>query len=332
MAFVICHLTGRLIDRCLASVVQTIGVTYETVVLTSDPTYTTDRARQYFVEGGPAHKRNVGVTLTRAPVIVFLDDDVEIGPYCAYEFWKFLQATPKCAMGFAKIYKMEEGRRDEFDAAGSWLTFTGFLYDRAGNHQRDTGQYDQAERILSSKSATCAIKRTSFLQAGGFDASYFILGEESDLAWRCWLRGWECWYVPSAVSWHAFGCPTLKPKQEFYVDERIFFRGPSNYCSMLITNCGAWRLGLMLCCQVCAWVCAAAGFALRGHPARAGMVLAGLWDGLVRRLPSHRRKRRSVQAHRCIRDAELFQSISYSPPFRYYLMRLWRYWTSQLHG
>ena len=332
VAFVVCHHTGRLIDRCLASVVQTVGVTYETVVITSDPTYTTDRARQYYVEGGPAHKRNVGVTLTRAPIIIFLEDDVEISPYCAYEFWKFLGANPKCAMGFAKIYKMEEGRRDEFDDAGAWITWTGFLWSRAGNYQRDTGQFEANQQCLAGKSATCVIRRRAFNSSGGFDKDYYILGEETDLAWRCWLRGWECWYVPSAVSWHAFGCERLKPKKDYYVDERVFYRGASNYVSLLLTNCSAGTLWTTLPVHLLGWLWAAAGFALTGQTSASRLVLAGLWDGLVRRLPSTLRKRQSVQSSRRVSERVLRRTILYRPSWTYYLTRLSRYWTTQQHG
>ena len=331
VAFVVCHHRGRLIDRCLASVVQTIGVTYETVVLTSDATYTTDQARQYFVEGGPAHKRNVGVTLTRAPVIVFLDDDTEISPYCAYEFWKFLQEHPKCAMGFAKIFKMEEGRRDEFDDCGSWLTKTGFLFSRAGNYHRDRGQFDTAERCLASKSASCAVRRNAFTTVGGFDRDYFILGEETDLAWRCWLKGWEVWYVPMAVSWHAFGCETLKPKADYYTIERTMTYGCRNYLSLLWTNLGSLRLATIFPLHLSAWLLASMGFCLRGDYRRGMAVLRGLHE-FVGRLPTLLRKRCRVQSTRTRSDRELFRHIHQTTYVTYYLKRLWRYWTTQLHG
>ena len=331
MAFVICHLTGRLIDRCLASVVQTVGVTYETVVLTSDPTYTTNQARQYFVEGGPAHKRNVGVTLTRAPVIVFLDDDVEISLYCAYEFWKFLGDYPKCAMGFAKIYKMEEGRRDEFDDAGSWLTWTGFLWARAGNGQCDNGQFGEPRRCLSSKSATCGVRREAFQRVGGFDRDYYILGEETDLAWRCWLKGYEVWYVPTAVSWHAFGCESLKPKADYYTIRRTMTYGCRNYLSLLWTNLGTARFTIIFPLHLSAWLVASVGFCLRGDNRRGMAVLRGLQE-FSSRLPTLLRKRSRVQSTRVVSDRTLFRHIYYHPHFSYYLTRMYRYLTTQLHG
>lgn len=331
MAFIIPHHTGRLIDRCLASVKTTVGVRYETVVLTSDRTYTTTEAAQYFVEGGPAHKRNVGASVTRAPVLVFLDDDVEISPYTAYAFWRFLEETPACGMAFAKIYKMAEGRRKELDDCGSWLTWTGFLFARAGNRQLDRGQFETPQRVLASKSATCAIRRDAFTRVGGFDAKYYILGEDSDIAWRVWLQGLEVWYVPTAVSWHAFGCETLKPKADYYTIERTMTYGCRNYLSLLWTNLGTARLCTTFPTHLSAWFAAALGFSLSGDARRGLAIMRGVW-AFVRRLPDLFRKRHRVQSTRVISDRTLFRHISYNPSFSYYLNRMYRYWNSQLHG
>ena len=139
LTVIICHHQSRaLIARCLDSLKQSKGVTFQTLVITSDPTYVDNWSTLYYVEGGPAHKRNIGVLRSQSHYLVFLDDDVEVSPYCLYTFWRWMEEHPRCGMAFAKIYKMEEGRRDEFDACGNWLTWTGFLWDRASNYLRDT--------------------------------------------------------------------------------------------------------------------------------------------------------------------------------------------------
>ena len=306
-------------------------MTAEVFVITSDTTFDHPQATVLYDTGGPAHKRNVGTLRSTADTVVYLDDDVEVSPYCFYELWRFLEEHPQCGMAFGKIYKMEAGRRDEFDACGSWLTWTGFLYDRAGNARRDSGQYDEALPILASKSATCAIRKPCFERVGGFDATYYILGEETDLAWRCWLSGWEVWYVPTAVSWHAFGCETLKPKADYYTIRRTMTYGCRNYLSLLWTNLGPLRLATIFPVHLSAWLVAALGFAVRGDRTRAVAVLRGLFE-FAYRLPTLHRKRRRVQSTRTCTDRDLWPLIARSPGMRYYLNRLMRYWKTQLHG
>lgn len=304
-------------------------MTYEVIVVTSDRSFNHPRARLLFDEGGPAHKRNLGVLSSLGRVDIFLDDDTEVSPYCLYELWQWLEDHPTCGMAFAKIYNME--RRNEFDDCGSWLTWTGFLWARAGNYTVDEGQFNQPLRCLASKSATCAIRREVFLQIGGFDASYFILGEDTDIAWRCWLQGWEVWYVPTAVSWHAFGCESLKPRADYYTVQRTMTYGCRNYLSLLWTNLGTARLCRTLPLHLSTWLVSAMGFTFTGDWRRGVAIMRGLSE-FVQRLPALQRKRHRVQAARVCSDRALWPSIAYSPGIGYYAKRLWRYWTSQLHG
>lgn len=335
VSVIVCHHVGRdLLNRCIQSYRNAYwSYPYtELIVVTSDPTLTNPLIdKLLFLEDGPAAKRNLGVEHATGEVIVFLDDDVEIKSDCLKAFVDFFADHPDAGMLFAKIYKMEEGRRDEFDDCGSWLTASGFLYARAGAGQRDRGQYETAVPILASKSATCAIRRSAFESSGGFDPTYYILGEETDLAWRVWLSGLTVWYVPTAISWHAFGCESLKPKADYYTIERTMTYGARNYLSLLWTHLGTARLVAILPAHVSAWIAALLGFSARGDGRRALAIMRGLWQALYR-LPDLCRKRHHSQSRRRVSDRHLWPLISYQPPVSYYATRLWRYWTTQLHG
>ena len=343
---IIPHHTGyALLQRCLQSVLASQGVSFHVILVTSAPVtehqqflseFGADRRFTYWYEqGGPAHKRNYGVAHggeVQSTYVVFLDDDVEVSPYCLYEFYLWMEDHPRCGMAFAKIYKMEEGRRDEFDDCGSWLTRSGFLFARSGNGQVDRGQFDKPCRCLSSKSATCVVRNRAFMDVTGFDRDYFILGEETDMAWRMWLKGWEVWYVPTATSWHAFGCESLKPKLTYYTHERIFYRGCKNYLSLLFTNLGLAKLYAILPLHLSLWATAAVGFCFRkGGASCAVQIMRGMQDFFLS-LPSLQRKRHHVQSTRVVSDRDLWPLISYTPPLTYYWHRLRRYVSQGLHG
>src|SRR3990167_4958866 len=117
VSVIICHHTGQdLLARCLASVATSKGVEVETIVVPSDPTYLNEEARVYFLQDGPAAKRNLGVRQASASMIAFLDDDCEIGPYTLYELSQWIVDHSQTGMAYGKIRKMD--RRDIFDAAG----------------------------------------------------------------------------------------------------------------------------------------------------------------------------------------------------------------------
>lgn len=333
LSVVICHHTGRrFLEACLASVAGSQGVTFETLVITSDPEYYVPDplahwVEAHYVEGGPAHKRNVGVDKSRGQYLVFLDDDATVSPYTLYEFWRGFQVLPQAKMLFARIYNSE--RRQELDDCGSWLTWTGFLYARAGDADRlDSATLLRPTRCLASKSAGCAIRRTTFYDVGGFDATYFILGEETDLAWRVWLRGGEVWYWPTAVLWHAFNT-SAKPVADYYTLERIHYRGVRNYLSLLWTSLGTLRLVSILPLHLSLWLVAAVGFSLRGQRNRGWLILRGIWDFWTH-LPTAKRQR--VQSTRVCTDRQLWPLIAYAPHWTYYPQRMIRYVWNGLHG
>ena len=336
LSVVVCHHKGReLLKRCLDSVYNSKGVTFEVILVTSDSSLHHDTwlkeypaLRVIFAEGGPAYKRNFGVQFAKGKYYAFLDDDVELSLNCLYHMWMFMEMTPKCGMQFTKILNME--RRNEFDDCGSWLTRTGFLYARSGNHQKDRGQYDQPERCASSKSATCLARPEAFRESGGFDSAYYILGEETDLSYRMWLRGWETWYNPRAVSWHAFGT-SLKPRPDYYTIERVHFHGCKNYINFLCTNLSLKQLIPTLPIHLAIWVASSVGFLCIGEWRRSWQI----WRGIGWNLANWQKtsaKRRLVQSTRVVTDKELLPLVMRNVPLSYYLNRFWRYLGTQLHG
>ena len=74
--------------------------------------------------------------------------------------------------------------------------------------------------------AALAIRDRCFDAIGGFDAGYFLYGEETDLCWRAHQAGWRVRFVAGAVVEHDGGGSTGDPgahARRFLVSERRFF-------------------------------------------------------------------------------------------------------------
>ncbi len=332
LSVVICAHTQTFLPGALQALAQSVGVTWETWVITSQNPLTLTQVpgiHYLWHTGSPAEKRDFAVGFTRAPFLVFLDDDVEVRPDTLYQLHRFLQETPACSMAFCRIYNAE--RPTELDDAGSWLSPTGFLYARAGDPRADRRDIEQVDRpCLASKSATCIIRRRAYTRAGGFDAEYGILGEETALAWKVWLTGGQVWYTPRAVSAHWFNT-TRKRTSEHYTPERIFRHGARNYVMLLCTMLGLGRLWWMLPLHVGAWLVAALGMLLRGKLLPAWLILRGLTEA-AQWGPRIAQRRRWIQRKRVITDRALFSHIAWSPPVGYYLRRMRQYVVTGLHG
>ena len=330
LSVVICHHRGDLIRGCLESLRKSVGVTYEIITVTSDTLYY-KRGEDIvlYEQGGPAHKRNVGVAASRGQYLIFLDDDIlDLSPYALYNLWQAFQEHPRAGMVYARIYNAE--RRQELDSAGSWLTPSGFLYAREGEQNLTEPEITTPIRCLAAKSAGCAVRREVFYEVGGFDASYEILAEESELSLRIWLRGYEVWWWPDAIMWHAFNT-RYKPVADYYTKARIFRNGARNYPTMLLTTFGASRLVWMLPLHLLGWSVALLGFCVMGKGTNAWWVGRGLWEA-VQRLPQTLRKRHQVQRSRMVSDRALMPHIARFPTPAYYVRRLRRYWINQVHG
>ena len=285
-----------------------------------------EEVKTYHLLGGPDRKRNESLKLCSYDLIAFFDDDIEATTDCVYEMATKLE-DDTVGMVFGKTLNMEF--RDRFDEAGSFLTWTGFLWAR-GDRQKDIGQFETCEPVLAGKSASCMIKRSIFVEIGRFDINYEILGEETDLAWRVWLSGSTVLYVPKSVAYHAFNT-RFKPI-DFYVPKRVYYNGCRNYLSMLYTNLGKknWIVPVMI--QTCAWSFAAFCMVITGRIRSAYWIVRGLFY-FYSNMREIWNKRLYVQRNlRKVRDEKLFPIILKNPPLSYYLKRLVSYVRTGLHG
>ena len=325
---ILCHHVGRdLILRSIRSLLNQKNVELEIIVVTSDKTANFHNTKTVYVQGGPAHKRNVGFRFATHDLIAFFDDDIEATPTAIHEMAIVLKRE-KVGAVFGKLLNMEF--RDRFDEAGSFLTSSGFLWARAESGCLDQGQYDSVESILSGKSAAMLIRRGVFAEIGMFDASYEILGEETDLSWRVWLSGWKVLYVPSSVTYHAFNT-RFKPKS-MYTPGRVYKNGCRNYLTMTYTHWGKKRWIIPLMTQITVWTAAGIGMFLTGKFEASINIFKGLgyffWN--IRAIWE---KRANVQWRlRKVSDKDLMPIIHRDPSFSYYYKRFFHYIGTGKHG
>lgn len=325
---VICHHTGTLLFGCLESVFKSKDVTYEVIVMTSNEELAMKGIKGCLVihhTGMPAEKRNAGVRVAKGKYIAFFDDDVTIDPLCLYHLKDGL--GPSIGMTYGRLWNMEH--RNRFDEAGGYLTWTGFIWSRAGQNDIDKGQYSKDEYVLAGKSASCMVKKDIFQKVGGFDEDFGILGEETDLSWRIWLMGKMVLYCPQATGWHAFNTK-FKPPEKYYTSSRVHFNGCRNYLTMLIKNLGKEHLWIIPIHTVIWFI---AGLAMIGTlKIRQGVnILKGI-KYVLTHLKEILEKRGQTQHIRVKDDEELWPSIYRKTPRGYAIKRFLRYLRIGLHG
>ena len=106
-------------------------------------------------------------------------------------------------------------------------------------------------------SGACFLARRRALEElGGFDESYFMYAEDTDLCWRARRAGWGVAYVPGAVVTHLQGVSTARrPYRMLVAHHRSVFRFATR------TERGWRRLALpaMAVSSRCVWASCAPG-------------------------------------------------------------------------
>jgi GT2 family glycosyltransferase len=201
---------SALLDRCLTALAGSDLCEYEVVAVDDGSTDNTAQVLRRHVgrlpltalaqprNAGPAAARNRGVAAARAPLILFVDDDIVVTSTLLRRHLELHDASSDpllCVLGRVDWHPD--------------LTVTPFMrwLDRSGlQFAYDTwlreGQVDPPYAAFYT--ANLSVNRELLVEAGGFDERFpFPAYEDMELAYRLTQRGLKMHYRPAALAWHA---------------------------------------------------------------------------------------------------------------------------------
>lgn len=187
---------------------------------------------------GFAEGNNRGAAEARGEILVFLNTDTRVTPGWLRALVAPLAGDDRDTAATASKMLDWEGRGLDFPV---YATLLGMPYaSRDARQFRDPEDYDSPHYLLFPSGGAMAIRRDVFLDAGGFDADYFMYHEDVDLGWRLWLLGHRVLYVPTAVVHHrSGGSAGSDPALLHYLNER-------NALYTIMKNAGdAWLARLL---------------------------------------------------------------------------------------
>ncbi|MFN3215689.1 MAG: glycosyltransferase family 2 protein [Acidimicrobiales bacterium] len=130
--------------------------------------------------------RNLGAATATADVLAFLDDDATIAaPEAVRAALARFAAEPDLGVVALRIVDPESGHTM-----------------RRHVPRLRSGDADRSGPVTSFLGGACIIRRSSFVEVGGYEAALFYALEETDLAWRLVDAGWRIDYVAEAVVHH----------------------------------------------------------------------------------------------------------------------------------
>lgn len=202
-----------LIPSCLDSLRRQTFRDFEAVVVDDGSTDgSVDLIRRDYPEvrlftmkanSGFAAAANAGIAEARGDLVALLNNDAEADGRWLEELQRASLASPEFDFFASKILLHE--RRDIIHSAGDYYTLGGVPGNR-GVWEKDDGWFDQAEEVFGACAAAAAYRR-QLLEAMSwrgktFDEALFMYCEDVDFNLRARLRGFRCFYVPTARVYH----------------------------------------------------------------------------------------------------------------------------------
>ena len=199
----------KYLEGCLKSLAQQTDQDFEILMIdngSSDGSvpwvrehYPGVRIRAYRRNTGFCHAVNAGIRLSSSRYVLLLNNDVVCDPGMVFHLHRAMEDRPRAFSCCARLLQMSDP--DRIDDAGDYYTILGWAFARGKDEERD--RYRTEEKVFAC-CAACAIYRRSMLgKTGLFDERHFAYLEDIDIGYRAQRFGYENWYIPQAVVYHA---------------------------------------------------------------------------------------------------------------------------------
>ncbi len=167
---------------------------------------------------------------------------------------------------------------------------------------------NEGEQILYADGASLFIKKSLFMQLGGFDDEYFMYAEEVDLCWRVLLSGFDVTAVPRAIVGHKSAGTFVMSEETYCVNKFRRYLAERNSLRTLLKNYSAFTLLYMLPLRVILTFEQIFLFMMVNSDFVMVEIRAIIWN--VKRLKETFTLRNFVQTNRRVSDRKIMKRMS----------------------
>ncbi|HSW48780.1 MAG TPA: glycosyltransferase, partial [Bryobacteraceae bacterium] len=131
-----------------------------------------------------------------------------------------IEARPGAGMCASQVRLEGEGL---LDSAGMLICADGSSKQRG--HRQPPETFPSEEEVLLPSGSAALYRRSMLDEVGGFDGSFFLYSEDTDLGLRARWAGWSCVYVPDAVVTHRYShtAGRASPLKAYLVERNRLF-------------------------------------------------------------------------------------------------------------
>lgn len=261
---------------------------------------------------------NLIFSTIEADFFQLVNQDLILEPNYVEEMLKaFADERVGAANGKIMQYDFTTNKKiDLIDTTGISISKSGRGRSR-GQHEVDSGQYDNKLDLISVDGAACMYRKTAleevkYVRPDGkteyFDLDFEMYWEDVDLGWRITNAGWKCKFVPTALGFHgrtAAASPGGYKKVWAFIQHHRKIPGwilrfnYKNHIFLFIKNSPKWYLNFFV--REFFYNCFAIVWETKTYK---------VIPELFRQLPSILKKRKYIKAHRKISASEMEKLFS----------------------
>lgn len=138
---------------------------------------------------------NQGMKVAKGEIIACLSNDIEVDPRWLEEIVYVMKSDPK--IGIVQCNSISMTDRKTIDSGMNFLDKYGFAYSYAPQ--------EEPQQVFFAEGMAFAIRKSLVSEIGGFDDYFFMEYDDMDLSWRARLAGYDVFFSPTSIVYHARG-------------------------------------------------------------------------------------------------------------------------------
>jgi len=303
---VVNHNGGALLHACLESLTNDLRPGDEIILVDNASTDGSARAAERAFPAvrvlcsltnlGFGGGNNLGARHATGEYLAFINPDTVVAPGWLMPLVSALEEDASAGLATSKVLLLQDPSR--INTCGNEVHCSGLALCRGMG--QDQEMLAEMAEVGAVSGAAFVMRRELFEMLGGFDESFFLYMEDTDLSWRAQLLGYRCLYVPDSVIYHDYAL-RFGPLKTFYQERNRY---------LMLLKALRWRSlfvlsPALLLAEIVTW-----GFVLSRERRHVGnKVRAYGW--LVRNWSPVMEKRRQTQVSRRQEDRSLIERTGY---------------------